>query len=81
MRACSGQIGWIMHSRVRLEFKGTQLSSDGGLLVVRELDDAPGLSDPASAALLANNVSREKIAHWLTRPVRRPSLTKRLFSH
>ena len=26
--------------RVRLEFRGTQLSSDGGLLVLRELDDA-----------------------------------------
>ena len=30
--------------RVRLEFRGTQLSSDGGLLVMRELDDALGLS-------------------------------------
>ena len=36
---------------VRLEFRGTQLSSDGGLLVMRELDDALGLSDLASAAL------------------------------
>ena len=30
--------------RVRLEFRGTQLISDGGLLVMRELDDALGLS-------------------------------------
>lgn len=37
--------------RVRLEFKGTQLSSDGGLLVVREVDDALGLSDLAATAL------------------------------
>src|SRR6056297_4161849 len=37
--------------RVRLEFRGTQLSSDGGLLVMRELDDALGLSDLAAAAL------------------------------
>jgi hypothetical protein len=37
--------------RVRLEFRGTQLSSDGGLLVMRELDDALGLSDLASSAL------------------------------
>ncbi len=37
--------------RVRLEFRGTQLSSDGGLLVMRELDDALGLSDLASRAL------------------------------
>ena len=38
-------------SRVRMEFRGTQLSSDGGLLVMRELDDALGLSDLAAAAL------------------------------
>ena len=37
--------------RVRLEFCGTQLSSDGGLLVMRELDDALGLSDLAAVAL------------------------------
>ena len=37
--------------RVRLEFRGTQLSSDGGLLEMRELDDALGLSGLASAAL------------------------------
>ncbi len=37
--------------RVRLEFRGTQISSDGGLLLMRELDDALRLSDLASAAL------------------------------
>ena len=37
--------------RVRLEFPGRQFGSDGGLPVMRELDDAPGLSDPALAAL------------------------------
>jgi hypothetical protein len=36
---------------VRLQFRGTQLSSDGGLLVMRELDDVLGLSDLASGAL------------------------------
>ncbi len=38
-------------TRVRLEFRGAQLSSDGGLLVMREMDDALGLSDLAAAAL------------------------------
>jgi len=44
-----GRLGFDL--RVRLEFRGTQLSSDGGLLVMRELDDALGLSGLASAAL------------------------------
>ena len=38
-------------ARVRLEFRGTQLSSDGGLLVMREMDNALGLSDLAATAL------------------------------
>ena len=33
--------------RVRSEFHGTQFSSDGSLLVMRELDDALGLCDLA----------------------------------
>src|SRR3546814_19001143 len=37
--------------RVRLEFRGAQISSDGGLLVMRELDDVLGLSTLASEAL------------------------------
>lgn len=41
----------VFDRRVRLEFRGTQLSSDGGLLVIRELDDALGLSDLAETAL------------------------------
>jgi hypothetical protein len=44
--AGNGRLGF--DRRVRLEFRGTQLSSDGGLLVMRELDDAFGLSDLAS---------------------------------
>ena len=34
--------------RVRLEFRGAQISSDGGLLVMRELDDVLGLSNLAT---------------------------------
>lgn len=36
---------------VRLEFRGSQLSSDGGLLLMRELDQALGLSEVAVACL------------------------------
>jgi len=34
--------------QVHVEFRGAQLSSDGGLLVMRELDDALGMSDLAA---------------------------------
>ena len=44
-----GRLGF--DRRVRLEFRGAQISSDGGLLVMRELDDALGLSGLASVAL------------------------------
>lgn len=47
--------------RVRLEFRGTQLSSDGGLLVIRELDDALGLSALASAALRDNRRGKNTV--------------------
>jgi hypothetical protein len=40
--------------RVRMEFRSAQLCSDGGLLMMRELDDALGLSNLASAALCDN---------------------------
>ena len=47
--------------RVRLEFRGSQLSSDGGLLIVRELDDALGLSDLASAALVDSRTGANRV--------------------
>lgn len=37
--------------RVRVTFRGAQISSDGGLLLMRERDDALGLSDLAATAL------------------------------
>jgi hypothetical protein len=53
-----GRLGF--NRRVRLEFRGTHLSSDGGLLVMRELDDAldppcrtPLWTSPKAAAIIA----------------------------
>ena len=54
-----GRLGF--DRRVRLEFRGAQLSSDGGLLVMRELDDALGLSGLASAALCDNRRGKNTV--------------------
>jgi hypothetical protein len=54
-----GRLGF--DRRVRLEFRGTQLSSDGGLLVMRELDDVLGLSDLASGALRDSRTGKNTV--------------------
>ncbi len=46
--------------RVRLAFRESKLSSDGGLLIVRELDEALGLSDLANAALDDSRPSQQQ---------------------
>lgn len=47
--------------RVRLEFRGAQISSDGGLLVMRELDDALDLSGLASETLRDNRTGKNTV--------------------
>jgi hypothetical protein len=49
---------------VKLAFQGSSLSSDGGLLFHRELDDALGLTDTA-AALLADPPTGKNGRHHL----------------
>jgi len=57
-----GRLGF--DRRVRLEFRGTQLSSDGGLLVMRELDDVLGLSDLASGATTDTAPGEKRLFNW-----------------
>jgi hypothetical protein len=60
--ACSQQGDRLgFDRRVRLEFRGAQISLDGGLLVIRELDDALGLSDLSSAALRDNRPGKNTV--------------------
>ncbi len=47
--------------RMRLEFRRAQISSDGGLLMMHELDDALGLSGLASSARRGNRLGKNTI--------------------
>ena len=50
--------------RLKLEFHGARITSDGGLLVYRELDDALGLTATAASALAEGRRGRN-IRHRL----------------
>ncbi len=62
--------------RVRLEFRGATITSDAGLLAVRELDEALGLTEMATGHLRESRTGRN-VQHPLV-PLLRQSVYSRL---
>jgi hypothetical protein len=50
--------------RVRLEFHGSKISSDGGLLLFRELDEVLGLHDIAGGLLMDTRTGENRLHFW-----------------
>ena len=62
--------------RIKLEFHGAKITSDGGLLLYRELDEALGLTE-LSEAVLEDNRTGKNTRHKIT-PLLRQSIYSRL---
>jgi hypothetical protein len=60
-----GILGLAFDRRLKLEFHGSKITSDAGLLAYRELDDALGLSEAAGTVLSDQRRGRNK-RHLLT---------------
>ena len=63
-------------ARVRVEFRGAKVSSEAGLVAVRELDEALGLSQLAESMLAETRTGRN-VQHELA-PLLRQSVYSRL---
>lgn len=56
-----GDVRLSFDRRVRLEFHGSKISTDGGLLVFRELDEVLGLHDIAGGILRDTRTGRNHL--------------------
>ena len=52
----------VFNQKLKLEFHGTKVTSDGGLLAYRELDDALGLTSAIDSELRDNRTPKEHAA-------------------
>ena len=57
----TGDVRLGFDRRVRLEFRGSKISSDGGLLLFRELDEVLGLHDIAGGLLRDTHTSHNRL--------------------
>jgi len=60
----NGGIRLLFDRRLRLEFRGAKITTDAGLLAVRELDEMMGLTDMA-ADLIEDNRTGKNIQHQI----------------
>jgi len=60
----NGDIRLLFDRRLRLEFRGAKITSDAGLLAVRELDEMMGLTDMAADLIVEGRIGKN-IQHWI----------------
>jgi len=68
-----GDFRLVFDSRVRLEFHGSKISSDGGLLLFRKRDETLGLHDLAGRSLRDTRTGKNGVHNFAVRCAGPPS--------